>query len=1701
MATDDFVLSYYIGPATVGAVFVGDPLAASIEIGGSTGVELEGVPVSLPAAALAAFELDFVLYGGALELQAVTDVALDAIAKSHIAGPSQEAAAAIQANFPTLAYSSTPGGPLLAVSGQFDVAAPTYATALAEGAGGSAAASFEVQVQAGSNYIVDISGLSAEAAFDLTAAVAEALAQTAHYAGAVQFDGVAEVSAAATIEAAIQTAFDAAYNASEAGSLSTSFDALAGTQFDVAYSLLEAGAFSTAFEIGAETQVSFEQTVAELGQAVTTMAAAADAQLDIAALLNAIGTVEAVAETQFELDQAINTPESLAAAVVAQFDAAIGSGRAYAFETAAEAVFEALATGQIVLGGEGGGGAPIIESVTPTIIPPGLEAVDPVFAMPEERPDGDLYLVFVARDHQHEVTVPGWNTIIATANPADDHLYSYIAWRWGSSEPATYQAIASSGEYAAIAVLRISGARSPIPVAASDFDHADSGTVAPAPSVTPAEAETLVLRFFQADSDSIGTVPPTVVINHGGGANLLQGAAISQEPGPDAGQPTGVASASGFNDNWFAATVAIAGTGAPALELFQAGATFEAETTASEAGSTTTTFGVATGTIFDAIATARETTQDSFDAVAGIAFDVAALAAGKWQDVLDATADAAFDAVHGVSFEATAALASDTQLDASFALNFNPSMWDFDDGTYFEDGTAWYDDLFVSSAQFELGYSLIEIGYRLASLEMSSGIQFDLDAVSGVAADSTVVAETAFDADATARPIILESIEAAAGIGFDASAQAVGLFEGAFEVAADAQMDVAEYIDVELAFAASAGVPTIESVTPTIVTTGQNPVFSMPAVRPDGDLYIAFIARDHENVVSLAGWNTLASMPNLTNNTQYTHIAWRWGNSEPATYQATAGSSEYAAIAVLRISGARETTPISASDFDRSDSGTSATAPSISPAEAETLVLRLFQVDSDAIGSVPPIVALNHGGGATLRQGQAISYEDGPEAGQPTGTATAFNFDDNWFAMTIAVAPAAATGEGLFLTDARFDASYTTGESGASSTTIEGAAMVQFDATLTAAEAGVDLTFTDGTRFSDGTSFKFTGVSAFFAAEAQFDVSYAASETGAVTTTADLDADVLFDLGVTADELSLSTATLEATADTQFDAATSAEDAYAGTHAFTDGTRFTDGTAFVFPGLNASLDADARFDVTVSIDDQTERFDDLTTWDDDTVWTYFGEPPATATASLEASAAAQLALTHSAVAAAGDTLDRASYASTSAWLADMESQQKSGRIGSGTYDVSGLTQTILTQSIYGYDSGGGKPILNGNGSGNLFYIKANGVVIDGIEFRNIMYPFVSVDTTVNTWARSNLGWNSNNFSALPAGLYYNADLNGFSITNCRFDGCGIISFFTRDAIYDTDGTTILTDARSTNNIVFSNNVVRNSTSCVVLRGENFQEIYLEDNDIQDMICSPSGTKDSTETIFLIGRVNDGTMFARNTGIYCRRNYVRNYVSTHSTGINAAVVLDVRVASVLRSEDNVFINCYNTGASQDANATYLKCRGDVIFRRNYTENCGSDAITGVDEGTEGGHYAFKGGSDDVLIEDCEMVAGPNCHNNPMITVGTCDDVRIVRPIFRNWNCTGPWLKNGPPGMVRHWRGDFGMNITDPTVDSCGYGGSISKAYMVIHRWEAGGPIVHTDWRVNWNGTNERDIIFNDNNLSITLNNCQNTIGQTIQVTSG
>ncbi len=205
----------------------------------------------------------------------------------------------------------------------------------------------------------------------------------------------------------------------------------------------------------------------------------------------------------------------------------------------------------------------------------------------------------------------------------------------------------------------------------------------------------------------------------------------------------------------------------------------------------------------------------------------------------------------------------------------------------------------------------------------------------------------------------------------------------------------------------------LEDVTETAAGE-QNPIITMPATRPVDHWYLAVVAHDdadNDPYTAPGSWTILKEGP-LTPGSSTILVAWlKGGVSEPATYTFTGSgpASEARASAVLRYSGQDLIDPIGAESSVDLGTGTTATAPEITAESADSIILRIYTVDTTFFTDESQATGTQRGRSEETPLGSAnymVVEEPSPGAGNDTGTATVdLDAEDDWAAYTLELLP------------------------------------------------------------------------------------------------------------------------------------------------------------------------------------------------------------------------------------------------------------------------------------------------------------------------------------------------------------------------------------------------------------------------------------------------------------------------------------------------------------------------------------------------------------------------------------------------------------------------------------------------------------------------------------------------------------------------
>lgn len=210
--------------------------------------------------------------------------------------------------------------------------------------------------------------------------------------------------------------------------------------------------------------------------------------------------------------------------------------------------------------------------------------------------------------------------------------------------------------------------------------------------------------------------------------------------------------------------------------------------------------------------------------------------------------------------------------------------------------------------------------------------------------------------------------------------------------------------------------PAIASATVSKRTFSPSFDMDMPAVRPDGDLYMAYVAVDEILNITVPGtWTPVYELTH-SDPEQIALAVYTWiGSSEPATYglSGDAGSSNWAG-AIVRITNIDPTTPVNVSASAVSSSHDTPTNPSVTPTVDGTLVLFAMAITDDRLededipsGTALAVTVSSPFPDVSLGIASGLGTKNGP-----TGTRPWIKFDpppnlsDAWITVTAAVAPA-----------------------------------------------------------------------------------------------------------------------------------------------------------------------------------------------------------------------------------------------------------------------------------------------------------------------------------------------------------------------------------------------------------------------------------------------------------------------------------------------------------------------------------------------------------------------------------------------------------------------------------------------------------------------------------------------------------------------
>lgn len=203
--------------------------------------------------------------------------------------------------------------------------------------------------------------------------------------------------------------------------------------------------------------------------------------------------------------------------------------------------------------------------------------------------------------------------------------------------------------------------------------------------------------------------------------------------------------------------------------------------------------------------------------------------------------------------------------------------------------------------------------------------------------------------------------------------------------------------------AATSGSPIYETGA-TASNNGTNLVVSTPTGTADGDLLLAVVSGENHgaSLSAPAGWTQIFQGTSPSN---FVMAVWyRVASSEPATRTFSSTISHAMNGAIIRYSGADQTTPIDASGWATAFGNP--VAPDITTTVGGTTVVRMGSLEDSSVSDIGYPPGTNGRIEFDIVPGQVTSVADLPQAtAGPTGTATFTGSGDDYVAATIALTP------------------------------------------------------------------------------------------------------------------------------------------------------------------------------------------------------------------------------------------------------------------------------------------------------------------------------------------------------------------------------------------------------------------------------------------------------------------------------------------------------------------------------------------------------------------------------------------------------------------------------------------------------------------------------------------------------------------------
>lgn len=435
-----------------------------------------------------------------------------------------------------------------------------------------------------------------------------------------------------------------------------------------------------------------------------------------------------------------------------------------------------------------------------------------------------------------------------------------------------------------------------------------------------------------------------------------------------------------------------------------------------------------------------------------------------------------------------------------------------------------------------------------------------------------------------------------------------------------------------------------------------------------------------------------------------------------------------------------------------------------------------------------------------------------------------------------------------------------------------------------------------------------------------------------------------------------------------------------------------------------------------------------------------------------------------------DALDRSAYASTSAWIDDCLVQNKPGKIGPGTYNV---TSTDLKQfapkGLYGY--GATKPIFNYTGgtiaenTPGWFYLgKYASFKVRYLEFRNfgdiINLAVESVDR----------GGGLYQYNESSQYAFQRHTPQGVAIKNSRV-GVGLVpdaTLFPRTTSSVGPALDIAyakfyrchrvyagySDSMAHGRVDFHENVLDGTFGALDLMVYNMTEVYIAKNEwfgLDATYYAPLVKSHSYHTLFKLGASRNLDYAVRSQKIFVENNYAHDILDKNTEpntqNVSSGVFLDIRNATPIAYANtsdpalmtcdisisyNQVVNVINDWGHEDSNAFYGKLRGG-LFEGNYVKNCGGAFVSaGAQNGAEGtgmvvkeaeGMSSAPAGSTLAIRGNIfeDMPACPSSISDSSLSVIKIDldaalNVILIGNEFINCDNAGT---SGSSGLIRHF----------------------------------------------------------------------------------